>query len=147
VEMGVVQAQRTLVKSVPELWAQLTDAEQLGGLLDAAFGEITITRVEPESRIEWASVQANGSVEIEPSVFGARVSLVAQLAEVEPPPPTRRTLLDRLLRRTPPPPPEPTPAPLAPDDAERALTTLLDEVGSPRHRPFSRYDRTPPPIA
>jgi hypothetical protein len=144
--MGVVQAQRTLVKSVPELWAQLTDAEQLGALLDAAFGEIAITRVEPESRIEWAGARASGSVEIEPSVFGARVSLVAELAPVDLPPAPRRSLLDRLLRRRPAPPPEPSPQ-LAPDDAERALTTLLDEVGSPRHRPFSRYDRTPPPIA
>jgi hypothetical protein len=144
--MGVVAAQRTLVKSVPELWAQLTDAGQLGSLLDPPFGEIAITRVEPESRIEWAGAVASGSVEIEPSVFGARVSLVAELTQAAAPAPRRRRLLDRLLRR-PGEPEIPPPSVLAPDDAERALTALLDEVGAPRHRPFSRYDRTPPPIA
>ena len=47
--MGAVEAQRTLVKSVPELWSKLSEAQQLGPLLDGAFGEIRITRLEPES--------------------------------------------------------------------------------------------------
>jgi hypothetical protein len=142
--MGAIEARRTLVKSVPELWATLSEAEQLGPLLDGAFGEIRITRLEPESLIAWESELARGEVELTESGFGTRVRLTANLADAEPPPPEPTTgRLRRLLARlrgapAPPPPPEPPPPQVEPDVAERALGALLDQVGAARHRPFSR---------
>jgi hypothetical protein len=149
--MGAVEAQRTLVKSLPEVWAQLSEREQLQPLLGDTFGEITITRLEPETRIEWEGELASGHVELAPSGFGTRVRLIAQVDEPEPAPapeldaPPRRSWLARLFRRPAPPAPEPAPVPepeprVEPDAARSALSTLLDEVGAARHRPFSRRD-------
>jgi hypothetical protein len=136
-EMPELEAQRTLVKSVPELWAQLSEPEQLAPLLDDAFGEIRITRLEPESLIAWESERARGQVELAESGFGTKVRLTAQIAEPEQPP--HSGLLQRLLgrlRRAEPQAPQP-PA-LAPGVAEHALGALLDDVGAAHHRPFSR---------
>jgi hypothetical protein len=154
--MSAVEAQRTVVKSVPELWAALSDATILDELLNEPFGEIRIARLEPETKIDWESDLAHGSVELATSVFGTRMRLTAEIepppAPPAPPPPARRSLLARLLRRrrrgvagfaTPPPPP--APAPLEPSAAAAALNACLDEVGTPRHRPFSRDAGRPAP--
>jgi len=147
--MGAVEAQRTLVKSLPEVWAALSETELLAPLLGDTFGEITITRLHPETRIEWEGEHANGLVELEPSGFGTRVRLTALVEEPAPPPepepPPRRSWLAWLLRRPVPPAPEPVPVletdpPLEPEAARSALSALLDEVGAARHRPFSRRD-------
>jgi hypothetical protein len=147
--MGAVQAQRTLVKSLPEVWAQLSETELLAPLFGDTFGEITITRLDVEARIEWEGERANGLVELEPSGFGTRVRLTALLEDPAPPPepelPPRRSLLAWLLRRPVPELPEPEPVPepeplLEPEVARGALSALLDEVGAARHRPFSRRD-------
>ena len=50
------QVQRTLVKSPPELWAELSDPAALARHL-GELGEIRITRVEPERRVEWTAEQ------------------------------------------------------------------------------------------
>lgn len=76
-----VQARRTLVKSPPELWALLSDAESLGRRLEP-FGEIRITRLEPESTVAWEGEHARGTVEIEPSGWGTRVTLTAEAGSV-----------------------------------------------------------------
>jgi len=147
--MGAVKAERTLVKSLPEVWAQLSEPELLAPLFGDTFGEITITRLDPETRIEWEGERANGLVELEASGFGTRVRLTALVEEPAPPPEPepapRRSWLSRLLRRPAPvlPEPEPVPEPeplLEPDAARGALSALLDEVGAARHRPFSRRD-------
>jgi hypothetical protein len=147
--MRGVETGRTVVKSVPELWSELSETELLGAMLHR-FGEIRITRVVAESRVEWASELACGCVKLEPSVFGTRVHLTAELAPAPPPPapvsPPRRSLLLRLLRRRPAPPGEPTglaavarsPLALEPAAAEEALIAVLDEIGAARHRPFPR---------
>jgi hypothetical protein len=136
-EMPELEAQRTLVKSVPELWSQLSEAEGLSPLLDGAFGEIRITRLEPESLIAWESELASGQVELAESGFGTKVRLTAQIVEPEPPP--APGLMARLLARLRRAEPEPPPAPLVePDVAENALGAVLDEVGAAHHRPFSR---------
>lgn len=147
--MRDVAAQRTLVKSVPELWAELSEPALLGRMLHEPFGEIRITRLEPESAIAWESDLAAGSVELEPSGFGTRVRLTATLAPADEPPPQPppraggplARLLAR-LRRAPAaaPPPEAPAQDAALDDAvaEGALTGVLDQIGAARHRPFSR---------
>jgi hypothetical protein len=71
------QASRTLVKSPPELWAECSDAGSLARHI-GEFGEIRITRVEPETSLSWEAEHASGTVEIEPSGWGTRVTLTAQ---------------------------------------------------------------------
>jgi hypothetical protein len=77
------RAQRTLVKSPPELWAEVSDVGALAGHL-GAFGEIRITRLEPETTVAWEGDRARGTVELEPSGWGTKVTLTAQMAS-EPP--------------------------------------------------------------
>ena len=143
--MSSLEAKRTLVKSPPELWAEVSDAGALARHL-GEFGEIRITRTQPESVVEWEGDLASGSVRLEPSGWGTRVTLVAEpaaepvAAEPEPPAP-EPGLWARLFRRRRPEPvaPEPDPGPTI--DHERAvaaLTGVLDTLGSARHRPFSR---------
>ena len=69
-------AQRTLVKSPPELWAEISDVESLARHL-GEFGEIRITRVEPETTVVWEGERASGTVELEPSGWGTKVTLTA----------------------------------------------------------------------
>ncbi len=79
--MPELQASRTLVKSAPELWEVCSDPDSLGRHLQA-FGEIRITRVEPESTVAWEGERVSGTVRIEPSGWGTRVTLTA-LPEVK----------------------------------------------------------------
>lgn len=83
------EASRTLVKSPPELWAECSDAGSLARHL-GEFGEITITRLEPETTVAWEGEHVSGTVRIEPSGWGTRVTLTAQarleVMETEPQP-------------------------------------------------------------
>src|SRR4051812_25027166 len=78
--MDEPRAQRTLVKSPPELWAEVSDVGALARRL-GEFGEISITRLEPETAVAWEGDRARGTVQLEPSGWGTRVTLTAQLAE------------------------------------------------------------------
>jgi hypothetical protein len=75
--MSDQQTSRTLVKSVPELWAECSDAASLAKHL-GAFGEIRITKLEPETAVAWEGDAARGTVRLEPSGWGTRVILTAQ---------------------------------------------------------------------
>ena len=105
-------AQRRLVKSPPELWAELSDADILGRHL-AEFGDIRITRTDPETTVAWEGDRASGTVELAPAGWGTQVVLTATRAPVataEPEP-------------APEPPPQPvvfraTPVRLAPRDPD-----------------------------
>ena len=160
-----MEAKRTLVKSPPELWAELSDLSALARHL-GEFGEIRITRTEPEKVVEWEGDLASGSVRLEPSGWGTKVTLTALPVMVDPPPPepapepepvaepepVRRGFFARLFRRpapAPAPAPEPPPAPVAtaPPDPLPAieaatgaavLAGALDALGAAHHRPFSR---------
>jgi hypothetical protein len=68
------QTSRTLVKSAPELWAECSDAASLARHL-GAFGEIRITKLEPETAVAWEGTAARGTVKLEPSGWGTRVTL------------------------------------------------------------------------
>jgi hypothetical protein len=69
-------ASRTLVKSPPELWAECSDAASLARHLDQ-FGEIRITRLDPETAVAWEGERARGTVRIEPAGWGTKVILTA----------------------------------------------------------------------
>ena len=157
-----MEAKRTLVKSPPELWAELSDIAALARHL-GEFGEIRITRMEPETVVEWEGDLASGSVRLEPSGWGTKVTLTALPVMVDPPepepepapppeperePPRRRFWARLFRRRAPAPPPVPPPAPVAaPPDPLPAieaatgaavLSNALDALGTAHHRPFSR---------
>ncbi len=71
------EVQRTLVKSPPELWAELSDPAALTRHLSelGALGEIRIIRCEPEKLVEWEADATNGRVHIKPSGWGTKVTL------------------------------------------------------------------------
>ena len=71
------EVQRTLVKSPPELWAELSDPDALARHL-GDLGDIRITRVEPEEKVEWESPGTTGTVLIKASGWGTRVTLTVQ---------------------------------------------------------------------
>jgi hypothetical protein len=73
-------AQRRLVKSPPELWAEVSSEDTLGRHL-APFGEIRITRMEPETTVAWEGERASGTVELAPAGWGTKVVLTATPAE------------------------------------------------------------------
>ena len=83
--MHDLTAKRTLVKSPPELWSELSEVERLARHL-GAFGEIRITRLEPEHTVAWEGEAASGTVMIEPSGWGTKVTLKAQVEGAEPEP-------------------------------------------------------------
>ncbi len=82
--MPDLTAKRTLVKSPPELWEELSEVEGLAKHL-GAFGEIKITKLEPEHTVAWEGEHASGTVSIEPSGWGTKVTLHAELPEEEAP--------------------------------------------------------------
>jgi hypothetical protein len=152
------EAARTLVKSPPELWEACSDPTSLSRHLEP-FGEIRITRLEPETTVAWEGERASGTVRIEPSGWGTRVTLTAAAGGPETPAPAQSPrppeavrrppgLFTRLLRLWSPPPPtaRPAPAPPAPGpsrslpalDAVAALDAALDSLGAAHRRPFSR---------
>jgi hypothetical protein len=145
------EAARTLVKSPPELWAEVSDPDALARHL-APFGEIRITRLEPEATVAWEGDRVRGTVDLSPAGWGTKVRVTAQddagpapaPAPAEPEPSRHRpgvvALLVRLLgREAALEPAEPEPAP---EPARRVDPAVLDEMlvalGSARHRPFSR---------
>ncbi|HET9890907.1 MAG TPA: hypothetical protein VFQ42_10430, partial [Mycobacterium sp.] len=75
--MTMHEASRTLLKSPPELWAECSDAASLNRHLDS-FGEIRITRLEPETAVAWEGETVSGTVRLEPSGWGTRVILTAE---------------------------------------------------------------------
>jgi hypothetical protein len=134
------EVQRTLVKSPPELWAELSDPAALARHL-SELGEIRIVKTKPEERVEWEADGATGTVLLKASGWGTKVTLsvTRELDEpqIEPPvaaeptpeaepdpepdpePPVepRRGFFSRLFRRRPEPQatiPEPTPPPEPP---------------------------------
>src|ERR1700759_3249769 len=74
--MTMHEASRTLVKSTPELWGECSDSESLSRHL-GAFGEIRITKLEPETAVAWEGEDVRGTVTLEPSGWGTRVVLTA----------------------------------------------------------------------
>lgn len=74
---------RTLVKSPPELWSELSEVESLARHL-GEFGEIAISRLEPEHTVAWEGEHARGTVQLEASGWGTKVTLSAQLPGAAP---------------------------------------------------------------
>ena len=75
--MPETRAQRTLVKSPPELWAEISDAPSLARRL-SAFGEVRITRKDPETAVAWEGASVRGTVELAASGWGTKVTITAE---------------------------------------------------------------------
>jgi hypothetical protein len=142
--MNDPRARRTLVKSPPELWAELSSPAALAKHL-GEFGEIRITRLEPERTVAWEGDRVRGTVRLEPGGWGTTVTMTAHVdgePEPEPVPPPQATLWQRLRRRPPEPviPPDPPipPGVVGRDRAAAILGNVLDDLGAAHHRPFSR---------
>src|SRR3954468_18904957 len=78
-------AQRTLVKSPPELWSLVSDRDALARHLEG-FGEIRISRLEPEVTVAWEGDRARGTVSLEPAGWGTKVTLTVEEPEGIPEP-------------------------------------------------------------
>jgi hypothetical protein len=111
--MPDLTAKRTLVKSPPELWEELSEVERLAKHL-GAFGEITITKLEPEHTVAWEGERASGTVSIEPSGWGTKVTLRAELPETDEAEPE----------------PAPEPEPAAPMEPEPAAATAPEPAAA-----------------
>src|SRR5215218_9233208 len=131
--MPDLTAKRTLVKSPPELWEELSEVEGLAKHL-GAFGEIKITKLEPEHTVAWEGEHACGTVSIEPSGWGTKVTLHAELPQSEEPGPEPEPELEFEPEAEPE--PEPADASLDPDSARLVLDGALDALGAAHHRPF-----------
>jgi hypothetical protein len=125
------EVQRTLVKSPPELWAELSDPDALARHL-GELGEIRITHTVPEATVEWeaATGDAQGKVTLAPSGWGTKVTLtvIREAAELSPPLEPDPAIVDE---------PAPEPEPLA--VAETELATA--EEPQPRPGFFARLFR------
>jgi hypothetical protein len=149
--MSDLSVTRTLVKSPPELWSELSEEERLAQHLDA-FGHVSIKRLDHERTVAWEGERASGTVSIEPSGWGTKVTLTAALPHqpepaAEPAPPPRRGFWTRLFSAPEPAAVEPVEAvesdepvvvSLDPEAAQAVLDEVLDALGAAHHRPFSR---------
>jgi hypothetical protein len=111
-------ANRTLVKSPPELWELADDVSRMEIWMGSLVGRpgavpIRVTDRVPERTLAWSAAAGEADVarialELAEKGFGTAVSITAEHA--------------------------PTDA----GEAEAALEQLLDELGSPERRPFAR---------
>jgi hypothetical protein len=81
--MTAHEVSRTLVKSPPELWSECSDPASLARHLGESFGEIRITKLEPETAVAWEGERASGTVRLEPSGWGTKVVLTARAVQAE----------------------------------------------------------------
>jgi hypothetical protein len=134
--MRTLEVSRTLVKSPPELWAELS-----GEALTEAVGGGSLKVAEEERRIEWEADGAKGAAVLEPAGWGTKLTLTAELQEevaALEPEVARGGLWARLRGANPPPPAPPRPPAdtARGDDLEKAFEHLLDDLGFGRRRPF-----------
>ena len=119
--MATYEVSRTLVKSPPELWAELE-----GERLRDALGDAVVRSTEPERELAWEADGAAGLARLEPSSWGTKVTLTAwveeQVAEVG--------FWGRLRGKQPQPQPR--------HDIEQRLEGLLEDLGSDHKKPFAK---------
>ncbi len=134
--MTTHSAQRRLVKSRPELWAEISDQQSLARRLEA-FGEIRITGTDPETTVAWEGTAASGTVEIESAGWGTKVVLTVELADapaaIEPKPEPAA------VKVAPAPKPEPEPVAMQAPTPEPA-------AAAPKKGLFARLFGFGPPI-
>jgi len=128
--MPEIQASRRLVKSPPELWAEVSDATSLARHL-GEVGEIRITRLEPETTVAWEGETASGTVALAPAGWGTSVTLTAEpVAAAEPATPEPEPVEA----------PEPKPEPIV--VAEPETTGIDGDAAEPEPEPAAEPRRS-----
>jgi hypothetical protein len=120
--MATIEVSRTLVKSPPELWAELE-----GDCLSKAVGEVTIRPTEPERALAWEADGASGTAVLEPAGWGTKLTICAEVEELV----ADLGFWARMRGSKPP------AVPRHPD-MEQRLTALLDDLGAAHRKPFVR---------
>ena len=119
--MARVEVSRTLVKSPPELWEELQ-----GDCIPDAVGPATVEPRRPEQELAWSGDGVHGTARIEPSNWGTKVVLTAEVEQQV----ADLGWWGRLRGGQP---PSPRHA-----DIEQRLEGLLDSLGSAHRQPFAR---------
>jgi hypothetical protein len=114
------EVSRTLVKSPPELWAELGP-----DCLESALGTVSVEETEPEREMTFSGDGVRGSAVLEPAGWGTKVTLTAETEEQV----ARAGFWGRLRA------PEVAPKH---SELEEKLSEVLDTLGSAHKRPFSR---------
>jgi hypothetical protein len=136
--MPTVEVSRTLVKSPPELWQELQ-----GERLKESIGADDVKPSEDERLLVWEAEWARGTATLEPSGWGTKVILRAEVevqesvAELEPQV-ARVGLWARLRGVKPSTSPAPEPEGMTPERLEQSLEGLLDALGSAHRKPFQQ---------
>lgn len=121
--MASYEISRTLVKSPPELWEELQ-----GDRWADAMGEVSVRPTEPDRELAWEADGARGTAVIEPSGWGTKVTLTAEVEEQV----AAVGFWSRFRASYQPPVPPRHP------DMEAKLEHVLDSLGHAHRRPFSR---------
>jgi hypothetical protein len=139
------EVQRTLVKSPPELWTELSDPDALARHL-SELGEIRITAVEPETKVEWESEGASGVVQLKQSGWGTKVTLsVTHTAPVvEESSSELQALAEPAGNTQPEPMPETNPEPVA--VAEPEPVAVAEPEPTPQPEPVATVEPEPPTV-
>lgn len=118
--MPSYEVSKTLVKSPPELWEELK-----GDCLSEAVGEVSVRPREPERELEWSAQGVSGTARLEPSSWGTKVTLTAEVEEHV----AETGMWARLTGQRLEPPHE---------DIEQRLEALLEGLGSAHKKPYVR---------
>jgi hypothetical protein len=124
--VATYEVSRTLVKSPPELWAELE-----GARLGDSLGATSVKTTEPERELAWEGEGAAGLARLEPSSWGTKVTLTAWVEEHEAQVAENGFFGRMFKRRTAEPPPAQSHG-----DLEQRLSGLLDDLGSAHKKPF-----------
>jgi hypothetical protein len=117
--MPTFEVSRTLVKSPPELWEELS-----GDCLAQAIDGARVEPAEEAGALRWEAEGARGTAHIESSGWGTKVTLTAEVEEQ-----VADFGLWARMRGIQPPPPRHA-------DLEERLEALLDDLGSAHKKPF-----------
>jgi hypothetical protein len=113
------EVSRTLVKSPPELWAELGP-----DCLEQALGAVTVEETEPERQMTFEGQGIRGTAVLEPAGWGTKVTLTAETEEQV----AKAGFWGRLRGDGEP----------AHETLEEKLSEVLDSLAFPHKRPFQR---------
>lgn len=97
-----------------------------GDRLADAVGAVTVRPTEHERELVWEADGARGTARLEPSSWGTKVTLTAQIEDAV----ARQGVWARLTGK-------PLPEPVHPE-IEARLGEVLDRLGSDQKKPFAR---------
>ena len=72
--MAPVEVERTLVKSPPELWTEISSEDALRRWL----GDVRVEAADSPTRLEWKRSDSTGVIELEASGWGTKIRAVAK---------------------------------------------------------------------